>query len=75
MLLDAEQVAEMLGVTPHTVRRLSRAGLIQRVELGARLVRFTPESIEALIAPTKDHDRAQNAAAGKAGNDDAHHQV
>jgi predicted site-specific integrase-resolvase len=57
VLLDAEQVAQLLGVTARSVRRWSREGLIARVQLGSRLVRYTPESIENLIGGLTDERR------------------
>ncbi len=62
-LLTVPEVAERLRVTDRTVRRWANAGVLERVKLGDRLVRFTPESIEALIRPTS---RADPGAGGPA---------
>jgi excisionase family DNA binding protein len=74
-LLDAEQVAELLGVTPRTVRRWSRDGLIARVELGARLVRYLPESIEALIGENTTSPEANPDSSKNSGLDPRHGEV
>lgn len=50
MLLRPEEVAEILQVTPRTVRRWGATGVIDRIELGGRLTRYTAESVQAFIA-------------------------
>ena len=49
-LVDARAVAEYLGVAVSTVHRLAARGVLPRVELGARLVRFRLSDIEAFVA-------------------------
>jgi excisionase family DNA binding protein len=48
-LLTADEVAAELRVTPRTVRRWARDGLIEPIHLGGRLVRYAPGAVEALI--------------------------
>lgn len=57
-LLTADDVAEILKVTPRTVRRWATAGMLERVPLGGRLVRYTPQSVHELIQP-KAHQHHQ----------------
>jgi excisionase family DNA binding protein len=47
-LLEAKDVAEMLGMTPDWVYAEVRAGRIPHLKLG-RYVRFRPESIDAWL--------------------------
>jgi excisionase family DNA binding protein len=71
-LLTAAEVADELRVTERTVRRWSRAGLLEPVRLGGRLIRFTPESVDSLIrsapetneAPAGNGSLVKNADAG-----------
>jgi excisionase family DNA binding protein len=70
-LLTPKEVAELLRVTPRTVRRWAAEGHLQRVRPGGRLSRYTPESVESLIrsttnseAPGSNRDLAKNADAG-----------
>lgn len=51
-LLTPAQVAAILQVSPRTVRRLNAQGVLQGVRLGHRTLRYTPESLEALLLPT-----------------------
>lgn len=51
-LLTADEVAAALKITPATVYRWAKAGRLERVALGGRLVRYTPESVERLIHPS-----------------------
>jgi excisionase family DNA binding protein len=51
-LLSAAEVAEILKVSSRSVLRYAREGRIECVQLGHRTVRFTPESVAALIRPT-----------------------
>jgi excisionase family DNA binding protein len=48
-LLTTEEVAELLGVSTRTVHRLADNGRLPRIRLGHRTVRFSPESVAALI--------------------------
>lgn len=50
-LLTADEVAAICRVNPRTVRRWGESGLLERVQLGARLTRYTEASLFALIAP------------------------
>ena len=49
MLLERGEAATVLRVSPRTVRRYGRAGLLDERRVGPRLVRVTRESVEALI--------------------------
>jgi excisionase family DNA binding protein len=53
-LLTPRQVAVLLQVTPRTVCRYAAEGRLQRVKIGARLSRYTVESVEQLIGSTND---------------------
>lgn len=48
-LLDARQVAELLGVSVRKVQQLAAERQIPSVPVG-RLVRFRPEDVEAWVA-------------------------
>jgi Helix-turn-helix domain len=43
----------MLQVHRRTVRRWALDGLLEEVRIGGKLVRYTPESVEALMSPAK----------------------
>jgi excisionase family DNA binding protein len=73
-LLRADEVAAILAITPRHVRRLAADGRLCRVRLGARTSRYTPESVEALIAASNDVAPAGNGRDGKARTRDAHFQ-
>jgi excisionase family DNA binding protein len=64
--LTADQVAQVLAVSPHTVRRMADAGDLERVHIGpaGRLVRFRSTDVEALIGPVNDERPADNGALG-----------
>ena len=49
-LLNAEQVAEVLGVSVRTVHRLVEDGRLEPVRLGHRTVRYRPANVAALVA-------------------------
>lgn len=49
-LLKAIAVAQRLGVSPKTVYRWAKTGLIPCLVIGPRTVRFRPEDIDAIIA-------------------------
>jgi excisionase family DNA binding protein len=51
-LLTPSEVAELLRVTPRTVRRWAAEGHLERVRPGGRLSRYTLESVEAFLHPT-----------------------
>ncbi len=48
-LLPAAKVAEMMGVSVQTVRRLIKTGQLEAVKVGARFVRVPQESLEAYL--------------------------
>lgn len=51
-LLTVDQVAEMLGLHPETVREMARKGLLPALKLGGRTspYRFRPAALEAHLA-------------------------
>lgn len=49
-LLSRADVARRLNCSPDTVKRLARRGLLEERHVGPRLVRVTPESVDALLA-------------------------
>ncbi|MGH2941330.1 MAG: helix-turn-helix transcriptional regulator [Solirubrobacteraceae bacterium] len=72
-LLRPEQVAEVLQITPRTVRRWGATGRLQRVRLGDRLTRYTAGSVAALIDPSTSIGHASNVTDAKsAGAGDGH---
>lgn len=48
-LMATQDVADCLGVSISTVKRLVRAGELRPLTVGARLVRFTPEAVEEYL--------------------------
>jgi len=71
-LLTGQEVAELLGASTRTVRRLAQEGVLDRVRIGHRTSRYTQRSVLALIDPQDDHDPGANRAVEKAGNGAAH---
>ena len=67
-LLTPDEVARSLRITRRHVRRLAAEGRLQRIKLGARTMRYTPESVAALINPmnTAEHDNKKSAPVGEA---------
>jgi excisionase family DNA binding protein len=53
-LLDAREVAALLGVSERTVRRLAQDDVLTRVRIGHRTSRYTRRSVLALIDPTDE---------------------
>jgi excisionase family DNA binding protein len=49
-LLSRDEVAERLGVCPHTVQRLTRNGILPALVFNRRLIRYSPEVVEAYIS-------------------------
>jgi len=73
-LLNAEQVAELLGITPRSVRRLADAGELPRIRLGRRTCRYAPADVEALIerhVVTPDNSESAPQGAPAKGDDGA----
>ena len=56
-LLVAEDVAELLGVSPAFVYALVRRGELPAVRVGDRYVRFRSEAIQAWVAERESTDR------------------
>lgn len=51
-LLDADQVAEVLGCSRRTVSRMATRGELRAIHIGPRLVRYASTDVAALIDPT-----------------------
>jgi hypothetical protein len=70
-MLTPHETAELLRITPRHAARLARAGRLRRVILGARTVRYTAQSVEALInesgpeAATPDPMKNADAGGGR----------
>ncbi len=56
-LMDAKQVAQILGMSPHWIYREAKAGRIPCVKLG-RKIKFVRKVIEAWIARIGNGDTA-----------------
>jgi hypothetical protein len=41
------KAAEMLGVTPRTLSRWDKAGILKFLRIGSRVVGYNPETLEA----------------------------
>ena len=54
-LLDRAEAAIRLHVSERTVRRYGKLGLIDERRIGPRLIRYTEQSVEALIRAGEDH--------------------
>lgn len=61
-LLSPRDVADLLGVSERTVRRLAQDGALDRVRIGHRTSRYTRRSVLALIDPINDDDPAGGRA-------------
>ena len=62
-LLTTQEVAEILRVSTRTVRRLGQSGQLGRVHVGGRLTRYTPDSLDEMLAGHNDDDPAGNRVA------------
>lgn len=66
-MLTPQETADLLRITPRHAARLARAGRLHRVILGPRTVRYTAESVEALInesSPEAGTPGSKTAVAG-----------
>lgn len=59
-LLTTDQVASLLQVTPRTVRRWARDGVLPRVRIGGRITRYRAHDVASLIATTTSEAPASN---------------
>lgn len=55
-LLTATEVAELLGLTPRTVKRLAAEGRLARVVLGRRSTRYRQDDVARLIDDCTQND-------------------
>ncbi len=60
-LLSRAQVAQRLGVCPHTIQRLTRNGILGAIVFNRRLIRYAPETEDAYIrdAMTTGNERGR----------------
>ena len=65
VLMTAADVAEILRVSPRTVRRWGDEGHLETVRLAGHAVRFTARGVTALIALTKDQAEPAKAPLGE----------
>lgn len=59
-LLTTDQVAAVLQVTPRTVRRWARDGVLPRIRIGGRITRYSANDLDSLIATTTSEAPAAN---------------
>lgn len=48
-LMSRKEVADFLQRCPHWVRLQERKGLLPRIELSARTIRYRPEDVQRLV--------------------------
>ena len=48
-LLSRAEVALRIGVCPHTIQRLTRRGILPAIVFNRRLIRYSPDAVEAYI--------------------------
>ena len=48
-LLSRAEVARLLGVCPHTVQRMERAGRLKSVKFNRRLLRYQETDVQRLL--------------------------
>jgi hypothetical protein len=51
-LLSAARVAELFDCNPATVWRLADRGVLTRIRIGPRMVRYRTDEVAALMTPT-----------------------
>lgn len=61
-LLTTEEVAEILRVSPRTVRRMGASGDLERIHVGRRLTRYTPDSLAAFIGNVPETTEGEPAS-------------
>jgi predicted site-specific integrase-resolvase len=61
-LMRRADVADCLGVSERTVRRLGRAGAIDEIQVSLRSVRITKSSVARLIAARRITPETRTAA-------------
>jgi excisionase family DNA binding protein len=67
-LMRLEQVAEKLGVSFMTVRRLVATGKLKSLKLSAHTIRYRRTDVEAYLKGTESHETPQNNPAPSATN-------
>lgn len=48
-LLKKKEVAEKLGVSIRSITKFEKAGLLPRIQISPRLIRYKPEAVDQLI--------------------------
>ena len=48
-LMTREEVAEYLHVSTKKIRRLEKEGMLPRIDLGRKAIRYRPEVVEELL--------------------------
>lgn len=48
-LLKKKEVAEKLGVSIRSITKFEKAGLLPRIQISPRLIRYKPEAVDHLI--------------------------
>ncbi len=66
-LMTTDQVADVLGVDPRTVREIVRAGDLPKIVVGRRTVRFHPHDVDAYIRERRGWDYTDAKKAGSGG--------
>ena len=71
-LIGTSAAADMLGVSPDTIRRWAKDGRVAASSLPSGRLRFRPEDIEALLTPTTESadEAAQNESSRPVSPDD-----
>lgn len=69
-LLTPRQVAELIGASERTVRRLAQDGTLDRVRIGHRTSRYTARSVLALIDPSPTNEQRPGGHRGAANTSD-----
>jgi excisionase family DNA binding protein len=67
-LLTINHTAELLALSPHTIRRLIKRGTLRAVRVGARSIRVPETSLHAVIREAEKTNRASIDAP-----EDSHH--
>jgi excisionase family DNA binding protein len=57
-LLDADQVAEVLGCSRRTVSRMAMRGELRAIHIGPRLIRYALSDVAALVTSPNDERSA-----------------
>lgn len=64
-LLSVQQVADMLNVSPETVKRYARSGELDSVRLGYHTIRFRPDAVAAFVVARERRQRRPPPPSGR----------